>query len=102
MTKDEMIQIRDMVSELFEVNMKGIDKRFDAVDKRFDAVEDRLDKLENEQVRQGLLLENEVFPSLQLLAEGHGDVIRRLDKMDADIEDLKEGLLATQIKVAGK
>ena len=71
-----------------------LDKRFDRVDERFDRLEGRMenlegrvDKLEDSVTNLQLVVENEIRPSIQLLAEGHMMLNEKLDRV---LENAKE------------
>ena len=52
----------------------------------------RLDRIEQEVRKTSIIIENEIQPNIKLLAEGHGGIIQRLDKIEdkvSEIDDIK-------------
>ena len=83
-----------------------LDKRFDRVDERFDRlegrmenlegrmerIEGRVDKLEESVTNLQVVIENEIRPNIQILAEGHMMLNEKLDRVlegEKDREELK-------------
>ena len=64
-----------------------MDERFDRMDERFDRLEGRVDKLEESVTGLQLAVENEIRPSIQILAEGHMMLNEKLDRV---LENAKE------------
>ena len=64
-----------------------MDERFDRMDERFDRLEGRVDKLEESVTGLQLAVENEIRPSIQVLAEGHMMLNEKLDRV---LENAKE------------
>ena len=69
--------------------LDGMDKRLDGMDKRLDGMEKRLDKLEHATRDIQLTIENEIRPNIQVIAEGHADINRKLDEA-LKVENEKE------------
>lgn len=66
-----------------------MDKRLDHMDKRLDGMDKRLDKLEHATRDIQLTIENEIRPNIQVIAEGHADINRKLDEA-LKVENEKE------------
>ena len=69
--------------------LDGMDKRLDGMDKRLDGMDKRLDKLEHATRDIQLTIENEIRPNIQVIAEGHADINRKLDEA-LKVENEKE------------
>lgn len=69
--------------------MDHMDKRLDGMDKRLDGMDKRLDKLEHATRDIQLTIENEIRPNIQVIAEGHADINRKLDEA-LKVENEKE------------
>ena len=67
-----------------------MDERFDGIDERFDRLEGRVDKLEESATSLQLAVENEIRPSIQLLAEGHMMLNEKLDRVLENAKDTEE------------
>ena len=67
-----------------------MDERFDGIDERFDRLEGRVDKLEESVTSLQLAVENEMRPSIQLLAEGHMMLNEKLDRALENAKDTEE------------
>ena len=88
-----------------------IEKRLDVIEKRLDVLEDRVDSLENqmnslkgqmdtleEKVRHfRLIVENDVQRSINIIAEGHQDLNRKLE--DAIIAKNEREMILLRISV---
>ena len=80
---DRMDERLDRMDERFD----RMDERFDRMDERFDRLEGRVDKLEESVTGLQLAVENEIRPSIQILAEGHMMLNEKLDRV---LENAKE------------
>ena len=69
-----MDQKIESLSNKIDERFEKIDERFDKIDERFDSVEGRLTNIE-------LTLENEIRPNIQILAEGHSILLRKIDDL---------------------
>ena len=90
----------DRMDERFD----GIDERLDRMDERFDRMDERFDRLEGrveclegraDGVEGGLkhlqfVIENEIQPHIQLLAEGHMMLNEKLDRVLENAKDTEE------------
>jgi tetrahydromethanopterin S-methyltransferase subunit G len=70
-------------NELLSAISIMMDSKLEPINKRLDGIEQRLDKVE-------LTLENETNKNIKLLAEGHVDVVNRLDKLERKVEDIED------------
>lgn len=90
-----------LILAILDRRFDKIDERFDKVDERFDRLEGRMEKLEGrveklegrmDGVEGGLrhlqlVVENEIRPQIQILAEGHMMLNEKLDRV---LENAKE------------
>ena len=88
---DEIDERFEKVDERFE----KIDERFEKIDERFDKIDERFEKIDEQisDLKDGqeklctrvtnleLLYENEIKRDIQLIAEGHSIIIRKLDEL---------------------
>ena len=79
-----------LILSLLDRQFEKIDKRFDGIDERFDRLEGRVDKLEESVTSLQLAVENEMRPSIQLLAEGHMMLNEKLDRALENAKDTEE------------
>lgn len=66
-----------------EARMDSIEKRMDSIEERIDTIESRLNPLEAlpQQVKEiQMTLENVICKDIKIIAEGHLDLDRKLDK----------------------
>ena len=94
---EEMTMILNEISGLsarFEERFDRVDERFDKVDERLDCMEGtiramdyrvsdmerRMDDSELNQTKTRMILENDVLKSINIIAEGHLDLNRKLDE----------------------
>lgn len=100
--KKDLEMIAEVVSEIItpldtrldkmESRLDKVDARLDKVDARLDKMESKLDRTENKVTEIQMTLENETNKNIQIIAEGHLDLFRKLD--DAlKVENEKEMLL---------
>lgn len=75
-----------------EKRFDNLEGRFDNLEKRFDNLESRITTLESEVKDIQLTLENETNRNIRVIAEGHTDLIRKLDGA-LKVESEKEMLL---------
>jgi DNA repair ATPase RecN len=99
---NELLQAIGTMLQPIHTRLDKIDTRLDQMDARFDKVDARLDKIEQDvtEVKQRttkieVTLENQTNKSIQLLAEGHANVVEKLAKLD-DISKMAED---TKMKV---
>jgi len=95
-----------LILAILDRRFDKIDERFDKVDERFDRLEGRMenlegrmenlegrvDKLEESVTNLQLVVENEIRPSIQILAEGHMMLNEKLDRVlegEKEREELK-------------
>lgn len=60
-------------------------ERFDRLENRFDRLEVRVDKLEIQQTKINLIIENEIRPTIQALAEGQAMQQVQLDRIEKQV-----------------
>lgn len=77
------------ILENMQGQMDSMGKHIDSMESRMDSMESRMDRMEETLTRVALTQENVVLPRLQLLAEGHSDVVRMMAKQE-DLEVVKE------------
>ena len=94
---EEMTMILNEISGLsarFEERFDRVDEQFDKVDERLDCMEGtirsldyrvsdmerRMDDSELNQTKTRMILENDVLKSINIIAEGHLDLNRKLDE----------------------
>ncbi|HOV41773.1 MAG TPA: hypothetical protein PLM59_08275 [Oscillospiraceae bacterium] len=90
MEKQEFNELLSAISIMMDSKLEPINKRLDGIEQRLDKVEQRLDKVEYRLDKVELTLENETNKNIKLLAEGHIDVVNRLDKLERKVEDIED------------
>ena len=97
--------------DALEKKMDALEKKMDALEKRMDALEKRMDALENEVSTQKneietlkqsntdikLTIENELNRNIQLVAEGHLDLNRKLEEVMRPVNALE--MLQVQVNM---
>ena len=87
MTQQEMLQLKAMMQEVVE------------------PINERLDNIEARQTKLELIMENEINRAIQVIAEGHAIINRKLDKC-LDLEDrvvtLENKVSAIEYGIANK
>ena len=58
---------------------------------------DEIDGLKQEVLKTNLIIENEIIPSIQFLADGHKGIIRRLDSLESKTDEMASTVLALDI-----
>ena len=86
---DKRMDHMDKRLDGMDKRLDGMDKRLDGMDKRLDGMDKRLDKLEHATRDIQLTIENEIRPNIQVIAEGHADINRKLDEA-LKVENEKE------------
>lgn len=70
-----------------EKRMDRLEERMDALEVRVDRLEERMDKVEQESRETRLQIENNIITNIQLLAESHLDLHKKVDAaMEAKTE----------------
>ena len=77
---DKRLDGMDKRLDGMDKRLDGMDKRLDGMDKRLDGVDKRLDSLEYTTKDILLTIENEIRPNIQIIAEAHMDLNRKLDE----------------------
>lgn len=88
------------VTERFDridMRLDGLDIRLDKMDNRLDKLEVRLDKVENRITSIETHIENTIIPHIQLIAESHIDLSRKLD--NAIEQRLEREMLKMRVEV---
>ena len=99
-----ILSLLDRQFEKIDKRFDGIDERLDRMDERFDRMDERFDRLEGrveslegrvDGVEGGLkrlqfVIENEIQPHIQLLAEGHMMLNEKLDRALENAKDTEE------------
>lgn len=95
MVAEELTAFQEFTLEKFErqeARFDGLENRFSRLENRFDRMENRFNGLENqfnglenEQRRTNLIIENEIRPSIQLLAEGQAQMQVQLDRIEEKV-----------------
>lgn len=88
------------VTERFDridMRLDGLDNRLDKMDNRLDKLEVRLDKVENRITSIETHIENTIIPHIQLIAESHIDLSRKLD--NAIEQRLEREMLKMRVEV---
>jgi len=88
----EISALKDSMNEHFqkvdkrldgvEQRLDGVEQRLDGVDQRLDGVEQRLDGVEALARGNRMILENDIPKQINLIAEGHMDLSRRLQAVE--------------------
>ena len=89
---DERFEKIDERFDRMDERFDRMDERFEKIDERFDRLEGRMDKLEESVTNLQLVVENEIRPSIQILAEGHMMLNEKFDRVlesEKDSEELK-------------
>lgn len=94
---DERLDRMDERFDGIDERLDRMDERFDRMDERFDRLEGRVESLEGhvDGVEGGLkhlrfVIENEIQPHIQLLAEGHMMLNEKLDRALENAKDTEE------------
>ena len=111
MTDSEKLDLILEKLDSMDQRMSSIETRMDALEKRMDALEKRMDALENEVSTQKnesetlkqsntdikLTIENELNRNIQLVAEGHLDLNRKLEEVMRPVNALE--MLQVQVNM---
>lgn len=83
--------------ERMETRLETIDEKLDAMETKLGKIDMRLDKLENRVTSIEIQLEHTVIPRIQLIAESHIDLSRKLD--NAIEQRLEREMLKMRVEV---
>ncbi|NLW17436.1 MAG: hypothetical protein GX033_07320 [Firmicutes bacterium] len=75
-----------------ETRLDGIETRLGGMETRFDGMVTKIDSLEAEVTDIQVTLENETNKNIRIIAEGHMDLVRRLDEF-LEVNHEKEMLM---------
>ncbi len=73
--------LSDGINQKIESLSNKIDERFEKIDERFEKIDERFDSVEGRLTNIELTLENEIRPNIQILAEGHSILLRKIDDL---------------------
>lgn len=105
MTNNELLlAMSDLLDEKLDVRLKPLEKdvraitvEVESIKEEISAVKEEVSAVKEEQARMNLIIENEIRPSVHLLAENYVPAAKRyesasleIDEMQADIEMLKK------------
>ena len=104
MTENEKLDLLSSKFDGVEVRLDKIDNRLDKVDERLDRIDERLDKvderldvLDDEVKGIKLTIENDIWPGIKRISDGHIDLNRQLKE---EIESQKSyDMLAVRVGV---
>ena len=92
MTDKEILDAMRSMLEPINNRLDKMDERFDKMDERSDKMDTQLDNMDNRMLKIELTQENIIIPRIQLLAEGHSEVVnklRGLDELTERVEDIQ-------------
>jgi len=82
LTKEDLQAIGELMDEKLDTRLKPIQDDITDIKDRVINIEDRVYSIEGRVLNIELTQENKILPGIQLLAEGHGGVIDRLDRLE--------------------
>jgi len=86
MSDNELLQaMKEIINSEVKEIIRPLENKIDNMDKR-------LSNVEKEVVKTNLIIENDIKPKIQLLAEGHKGLVERLWHTPDDIEEIKESI----------
>jgi chromosome segregation ATPase len=78
--------------DTIEGRLDTIEDRLDAIEERYDAFEEKTDNsvayIKKETTKVAIIIENEIRPNIQRLAEGFGTIATRLDYIEPVVTDV--------------
>lgn len=100
--EERMNRLEERMDRL-EERMDHLEERMDRLEGRMDCLEERMDHLEERVAGIEITLENETNRNIRIIAEGHLDVIRKLDdslkvSQESEIYQLRVNHLDAEIK----
>ena len=95
-TTEQLTKLLEGFSRL-ETRLNTIDEKLDVMEGRLSKIEKRLNTLENRVTSIEIQLENTVIPRIQLIAESHIDLSRKLD--NAIEQRLEREMLKMRVEV---
>lgn len=66
------------IQEIVKAEIEPLNERMGGMEQRMDGIEQRMDGMEQRMDRFEILLEHDIPKQLQLLAEGHQGIVKRL------------------------
>lgn len=79
--EQQLVAFQQFTLERFD----RLENRFDRLEARVERLEGKVDKLEVGQTRTNLILENEIRPTIQALAEGQAMQQAQLDRIEKQV-----------------
>lgn len=73
----------ERLSRMMDTKLVPIHDRLDQMDSRLDRMDSRIDALETETRRTRVLVGTKVMHEIKVIAEQHGEIIKRLDHLEA-------------------
>ena len=96
--KHEMAEMQsgmvEMQSGMVEMKSDMVEMKSDMIEMKSDMknVKERLINVEDKVVATNLIIENEIEPSIKILAEGHKGLVEKLWHLPEEVEDIKESV----------
>ena len=100
MENTEMNQLLGAIGQMMDEKLEPIKQDISSINQRLTSVEEKIGTVETRMTKMELTLENDVKKSVQLLAEGHTEVVTRLDRLEEKTDDIQE--TASILKVVTK
>lgn len=103
MTNNEKLDLILETVISIDARVGRLEERMDRLEGRMDCLEERMDHLEERVAGIEITLENETNRNIRIIAEGHLDVIRKLDdslkvSQESEIYQLRVNHLDAEIK----
>lgn len=86
--KDEINDIKDEINDIKD-EINDIKERLTIIEKKQDIFEKRLDTMDNKLTRFGLIIENNIQPSINILSENYVPMARKFSDSIAQIEAIQ-------------
>lgn len=86
--KDEINDIKDEINGIKD-DINGIKERLTIIEKKQDIFEKRLDTMDSKLTRFGLIIENNIQPSINILSENYVPMARKFSDSIAQIEAIQ-------------
>ena len=94
---EKMTSIEKNLKEEISGVRQDLTNEINGVKQEVGGVKQEIDGLKQDVLRTNLILENEIIPSIQFLADGHKGIIRRLDSLENKTDEMAETVLALDI-----
>lgn len=76
-----MEQMKELLTAFEEILDRKLEEKLQPIYERLDRLEERMDRLEERVYKIEVILENEIRPNIQAIAEGHVDINRRIKEV---------------------